>query len=123
MPRRSREYAYRPASGSALTQDHRALMPPRERLSEFSRSVNVRAVFDGQDSDQVALVVDAVDHAVVAAPGGRQPAVAGGGVVPGVVAAGGVGRAGGAELGGLAGWLGTGGAGRVEESRRCRRGL
>src|ERR1039457_7164950 len=70
MPRRSREYAYRPASGSALTQDHRALMPPRERLSEFSRSVNVRAVFDGQDSDQVALVVDAVDHAVVAAPGG-----------------------------------------------------
>jgi len=73
MPRRSREYAYRPASGSALTQDHRALMPPRERLSEFSRSVNVGAVFDGQDSDQVALVVDAVDHAVVAAPGAMQP--------------------------------------------------
>ena len=75
----------------------------REQFSELSRSVDVGAVFDGQDGDQMALVVDAVDHAVVAAPGAVQP--------------------GEAELERLADPVGIGGQGAVQEFRRCRRGL
>jgi len=35
--------------------------------------VDVRAVLDGDDSDQAAAVVDAVDHPVVASAGAVQP--------------------------------------------------
>jgi len=35
--------------------------------------VEVRAVLDGDDSDQAAAVVDAVDHPVVASAGAVQP--------------------------------------------------
>ena len=56
-----------------MTLTGRTLIPPGERLSEFPRSVNVGAVFDSQDCDQVALVVDAVDHTIIAAPGAVQP--------------------------------------------------
>jgi len=78
-------------------------MAPRERLSELSRSVDVGAVFDGQDGDQVELVVDAVDHAVVAAPGAVQP--------------------GQAELERLADPVRIGGQGAVQELHRCGRDL
>ena len=40
---------------------------------ELSRSVDVGTVFDGQDSEHVTLVVNAVDHTIVAAPGAVQP--------------------------------------------------
>src|ERR1700730_17049123 len=59
--------------GSLSARRGRALICRRERLSELSRSVDVGAVLDGQDGDQVALVVDAGDHAVAAPPGAVQP--------------------------------------------------
>ena len=77
--------------------------PPRKRLSEFSRSVNVGTVFDSQNSDQVALVVDAVDHAVVASPGAVQT--------------------GEAELELLADPVGIGSQGTVKKFHRWRRDL
>jgi hypothetical protein len=77
--------------------------PPTERLSEFSRSVNVGAVFDSRNSGQVALVVDAVDHPVAASPGAVQ--------------------AGEAELELLADPVGIGSQGTVRKFHRCRRDL
>src|ERR1017187_3403448 len=43
------------------------------RLSELPWSVDVGAVFDGHDVDAAVLVVDAIDHPVIAAAGAVQP--------------------------------------------------
>ena len=51
-------------------------MPPRERLSELPWPVDVRPVFNGQDSDLPEVVVDTVDHPVVTAPCAMKPAEA-----------------------------------------------
>ena len=48
-------------------------MPTDRALSELPWSVDVGAVFDGHDVDTAVLVVYAVDHPVVAAPGAVQP--------------------------------------------------
>src|ERR1022692_4251421 len=48
-------------------------MPTDRRLSELPWSVDVGAMFDGHDVDTAVLVVDTVDHPVVAAAGTVQP--------------------------------------------------
>jgi hypothetical protein len=48
-------------------------MPPTERLSEMPWSIDVGAVLDGHDVDPAVLVVDAVDHPVVAPADAVQP--------------------------------------------------
>src|ERR1022692_845724 len=53
--------------------EERPHMPPTGRLSELPRSVDVGAVLDGYDVDTAVLVVVAVDHPVVPAPGAVQP--------------------------------------------------
>jgi hypothetical protein len=46
---------------------------PDRRLSELPWSIDVGAVLDGHDVAAAVLVIDAVDHPVVAAAGAVQP--------------------------------------------------
>jgi hypothetical protein len=69
-------YFASPRRGAGTRHSHAAEAFPRERLvmplSVLAWPVNVGTVLDGHDRDYVQLLVDAVDHAVVATPGAVQ---------------------------------------------------